>query len=174
MTHVGGKVREFHLEVGSCPVPAKERMDGERMPQVVDPREPPGNGVYVGAAKKGAKSLAKAWWGIAAPLPMDQERGFDICGKALGMPHRQIGLHFAGSVYRKWQEARFVKLGSPDQKGPFYWRIIAQGQVRQFTTPHPRRVEEHHRETIDFPPQHAVRMGAQAICCRKDTKDLIL
>jgi len=88
------------------------------------------------AAKKGAKSLAKAWWGIAAPLSMDQERGFGIRGKALGMPHRQIGLHFAGSVSRKWQEARFVKLGSPDQKGPFYWRIIAQGQVRQFTTPH--------------------------------------
>jgi hypothetical protein len=174
MAHVGGKIRKLHLDIGSFPVPAKERMDGEGMPQVMDPREGSGNCADVGLAKKAPKAMANACWGIATSIPMHQERGFGIRWEALGMPHCQIGFHFAGSIPGKGKDARFVELAGSDQKGPLYGRIVAQGQVRQFTPPHPSRVEEHHRETIDLPPHHAVRMGAKAICCRKDAKDLVL
>jgi hypothetical protein len=115
MAHVGGKIRKLHLDIGSFPVPAKERMDGEGMSQVMDPREGSGNCADVGAAKKATKALANACWGIATSIPMHQERGFGIRWEALGVTHCQIGFHFAGSIPGKGKDARFVELAGSDQ-----------------------------------------------------------
>jgi hypothetical protein len=117
------------LDVDALSVPAQQRVDSVRVPQIVNTWQVPGSRADIGTLEKSAQALSQSASraGSKTSKATHQERRVGMAWKAA--PQEQIGLHLARRVRGQRDEARFVELRWTDEQSPLGGVVIGQAEA---------------------------------------------
>ena len=174
MAEVGREPGQPAVEIDALPVPAREAMHGEGVPQIV--RAGPDatlGGLELGGTVQSAEGLGRGLDSELPSIPPDEQRVAERCGVSNeGLPCSQIARELDGERRMEWHPAG-SSLRLTDEEHPTLKIDIADPQAHGLPEPQARAIEDEQQCTVQGstecrPVQDTDEAEQQAHLCKRE------
>ena len=176
MAHVGAEGRQAHLDVDTGSIPAKEGMNREREPEVMDSWEAAVGGPDPRPAEELPHQDSEAATGVALEpaMAVKQQGCFTAAGKARTSALHQVLSHLEYSVAGERKEPGLVEFRVSDEESLLLRIVVAEREFHELPASESGRVEEHNSKSGDLAVKRRKRAGIESLGGSQETRDLAL